>query len=491
LPSRAVEFDLNTLPSGTPEELAGPFEAPVKPGQRLPTLDILRGVALLGVLILNIEIFAGLEGLFDIPVGLARPAFVGWHAHLDWTIVIVKWLFAEGRMRGMFSMLFGAGVILLTERIEQRAGPGKAASIYYRRNLWLLLFGLIHGFVLWYGDILVYYSVMALLFLYPLRRLRARTLIVLGLAVWLFTGTATRNHAAHVVEILHEDAQLTAAKAAGQNASPTQQALLAASRKAQQAQAATLKDNIRKEQLGFLDGWPDRIEAERSWLFWRYFSSFRFVEILGAMITGMGLYKAGFLTNRRGVREYVIVAIAGYAVALPLTLTGLWHLAHAGFTVAAYARWMRIPYTPEYCAGALANTSLLLLLIRSGRLKAVFRPLAAVGRTAFSNYILTTIICKTIFSWGPWKLFGQLEFYQWYLVVAGVWTFNLVFSSIWLRFFAFGPLEWTWRSLTYWKRQRCYSRSTLFNLGLIFQFQRQFGQWMSTTTRQAMGHQEC
>ena len=443
---------LNFEPSGTPEELAGPNGAPVKLDQRFPTLDIVRGVALLGILMLNIEDFAGSEGLSDIPIGLAKAAFVGWHAHLDWTIVIVKWLFGEGRMRGMFSMLFGAGVILLTERIEHRAGPGKAAGVYYRRNLWLLLFGLFHGFVIWFGDILVDYSVMALLFLYPLRRLCSRTLIVCGLAIWLLGGTATRINAAHVVEILHKDAQLTAAKAAGHSASYVQQALLAASQKEQQAHAASLKEDIRKGQLGFLDGWPHRIEAEQNWL-WAKFSSFRFVEWLGAMITGMGLYKVGFLTNRRRVREYVIVAIAGYAVALPLTLIGLWHLYHAGFTIAADARWMRIPYTTELCAGTLANTSFLLLLIRSGKFKRVFLPLAAVGRTAFTNYILTSIICQTIFAWGPWKLFGQLEFYQWYVVVAGVWTFNLVFSSIWLRFFVFGPLEWLWRSLTYWKRQ--------------------------------------
>jgi len=443
---------LNFEPSGTPEELAGPNGAPVKLDQRFPTLDIVRGVALLGILMLNIEDFAGSEGLSDIPIGLAKAAFVGWHAHLDWTIVIVKWLFGEGRMRGMFSMLFGAGVILLTERIEHRAGPGKAAGVYYRRNLWLLLFGLFHGFVIWFGDILVDYSVMALLFLYPLRRLCSRTLIVCGLAIWLLGGTATRIHAAHVVEILHKDAQLTAAKAAGHSASYVQQALLAASQKEQQAHAASLKEDIRKGQLGFLDGWPHRIEAEQNWL-WAKFSSFRFVEWLGAMITGMGLYKVGFLTNRRRVREYVIVAIAGYAVALPLTLIGLWHLYHAGFTIAADARWMRIPYTTELCAGTLANPSFLLLLIRSGKFKRVFLPLAAVGRTAFTNYILTSIICQTIFAWGPWKLFGQFEFYQWYVVVAGVWTFNLVFSSIWLRFFVFGPLEWLWRSLTYWKRQ--------------------------------------
>jgi uncharacterized protein len=126
--SGAINFDSETLPSGSPEELAGPVEAPVKIGQRLPTLDILRGVALLGILMLNIEDFAGSEGLSDIPVGLAKAAFVGWHAHLDWAIVIFKWLFGEGRMRGMFSMLFGAGVILLTERIEQRSGARESGG---------------------------------------------------------------------------------------------------------------------------------------------------------------------------------------------------------------------------------------------------------------------------------------------------------------------------------------------------------------------------
>jgi uncharacterized protein len=350
LPSRAVEFDLDPLPSGTPEELAGPLEAPVKLGQRLSTLDILRGVALLGVLMLNIQDFAGSEGLEGIPLGLAKAAFVGWHAHLDWAIVIFNFLIARGRMRDLFCMLLGAGVILLTERIEQRAGPGKATGVYYRRNLWLLLFGLIHGFVIWPGDVLVYYSVMALLFLPPLRRLSARTLIACGLAVWLLAGTAAHIYPTQVVEILHKDAQLTAAKAAGQNASPVQQALLAASRKAHQAHAAALaaalKDDIRNGQLGFLDGWPNRIETERNYIF-HCFSGLFFVEMIGTMITGMGLYKAGFLTNRRPVREYVIVAIAGCAVALPLTLMGLWHLNHAGFTRAAYARWMVIPFMTE------------------------------------------------------------------------------------------------------------------------------------------------
>src|ERR1700735_4851666 len=97
--------------SGADEELAGP--APVARGERLATLDILRGFALLGILAVNIEDFAGPESLHDIPMGLAKAAFVGWHAHLDLAILTIKWLFIEGKMRAMFAMLFGAGVVLL------------------------------------------------------------------------------------------------------------------------------------------------------------------------------------------------------------------------------------------------------------------------------------------------------------------------------------------------------------------------------------------
>lgn len=178
-----------TLPPGTPEELAGPAEAPVRQKMRFASLDVLRGFALLGILILNIENFAGYEALMDFPVGLIKPAFVGWHAHLDFAIVILKWVFAEGKMRGLFSLLFGAGAVLLTERIERRGETGRAAVVFYRRNFWLLLFGICHGFLIWFGDILFPYAVLGLIFLYPLRRLAARKLIIVGLTIWLVGGT--------------------------------------------------------------------------------------------------------------------------------------------------------------------------------------------------------------------------------------------------------------------------------------------------------------
>ncbi len=131
-------------------ELAGAVPAPLARGQRIEALDVLRGFALLGILVMNIEDFSGPQTLHDIPVGVAKAAFVGWHAHLDLLILTIKWMFFEGKMRALFATLFGAGCVLLTQRIERRA-PQSAADIFLRRGMWLALFGLIHGTLIWRG----------------------------------------------------------------------------------------------------------------------------------------------------------------------------------------------------------------------------------------------------------------------------------------------------------------------------------------------------
>ncbi len=285
-----------------------------------------------------------------------------------------------------------------------------------------------------------------------MRRLRARTLITAGLLVAVVGGTFSVFRGRHVLQTIHQATQLTAAREAGSAATPQQQTLLSTAAQQQRKAVAAQADDLQQGRLGFVAGWPRRVSE---WVaFSKYkFGGLRFLEWLGAMMTGMGLYKIGYLTNKRPRRDYVLVALAGYAIAVPIVLVGLWQVQRAGFTATADAKWMWIPYCLEINAGALANTSVLLLLLRNNWMAPIARSLAAVGRTAFSNYLLTTVLCQFLFAWGPWKLFGKIEFYQWYLVVAAVWTLNLTLSSIWLRVYAFGPLEWLWRSLTYWRPQ--------------------------------------
>lgn len=431
---------------------------PTAPGQRIAALDILRGFALLGILVLNIENFSGPEGLHDVPVGTATPAFVGWHAQLDTAIVTIKWMFFEGKMRTLFAMLFGTGIVLLTGRFEQRGQGGErgpAAGIFYRRTLWLLLFGLLHGTLIWVGDILSQYAIVALLCMYPLRRLAARKLIILGLAIGIIGGTVGIARMLDVQAVLAvERLRIEGHAALTEHRTPTaDQAAAIADADEEEAQRPYLvAKKIESGRRSFLDSIEPRAQAYETFLT-GLFTSGGILEIAGSMLLGMGLFKSGFLSGTCSRRVYVATAALGYSVTLPIVLVGISMARAEGFSMGAATRWLFLPYTLEVFAGAIANASVVMLIVRNGWLRPVTRLLANVGRTAFSNYILTSLLCQYLFAWGPWKLYGSIAYHQQLYVVAAVWLVNLVASALWLRAFAYGPLEWAWRSLVYWKRQ--------------------------------------
>lgn len=145
-------------------------------------MDVLRGLALMGILIPNICSFGLPAWAYGIPLGIPLPAFTGPYATINTVVWFTRWLVAEGKMLGLFSLLFGAGIILFTDRLEARA-VANGVEIYLRRNMWLLLFGVLHAYFIWYGDVLFFYGLTSLVFLYPCRRLKVRTLLVAGVCV--------------------------------------------------------------------------------------------------------------------------------------------------------------------------------------------------------------------------------------------------------------------------------------------------------------------
>jgi len=444
-------------PAGRPLDQAPPRSAPtpVEHSSRVATLDVLRGFALLGILAVNVESFSGPESMHDIPVGMVRPAFVGWHAHLDIAILVIKWAFVEGKMRAMFGMLFGAGVVLLTDRIEQRAGAGEVADIYVRRNMWLGLFGLIHGTLIWEGDILLQYALCALLFLYPFRRLAARKLIGIGMAIWIIGGTyGVLNFfdASRVIAQAQVLASAQMVQRVGATLTPAQHAALANELAISRAKPAAIAAAAQAGRRDYLDSLADRADSDVSFVY-HVFRCGWIAEVVGCMLVGMGLFRCGFLSGRLSSRTYVLTAVIGYAVAWPTVIIGIWQTKLAGFSDAAAMRWMWAPYDVEQAAGTLANAAIVILIIKSGSLRTLTGALQSVGRTALSNYIATSVFCQVLFCWGPLKLFGTLQYYQELYVVLAFWSLSLVTSSVWLQHFTYGPLEWLWRSLTYAKRQ--------------------------------------
>ncbi len=171
------------------------------------------------------------------------------------------------------------------------------------------------------------------------------------------------------------------------------------------------------------------------------------------MLLGMGLLQAGFLSGQLSYRAYVWIAAIGYAVGLPLGAVAMWQVWRHNFDPLAILQWEFLPYDVQRVFVGMAHAAMVLMVVKAGALKWITKPLAAVGQTALSNYLGTTMICTLIFDGWGFGLFARLPFYKLFYVVAAIWVVNLVVSTVWLKYFRFGPLEWGWRSLTYWRVQ--------------------------------------
>jgi uncharacterized protein len=455
--SSASAVDLNAVAEGTNEELAGPPPvklAPVSVQERVSSVDTLRGFALMGILVMNICDFALGMPNYLFPLSTVKPVFDGPHWKINTIVWFVRWIFFEGKMRGMFSLLFGAGVILLTERAEKRGAGVRVADIYTRRNMWLLLFGMLHGYFIWDGDILFFYALSALLFLFPFRVVRPKRLlwaagVILALNGLLVDGGQTMQQMMihkhgedakkayaknHVVTEDQRKAIDAEDKSEGENRLSRKKIFedIAAEQKGYwSAQGHNVKNVLQGEMKGAYFGWGD----------WA-----------GMMLLGMALYKNGFLSGKLKTKTYALTALIGLGISWPLIAVGAWHSWKHAFGVDTML-WMTAEYTVGRVTGALGTAAVIILLLRAQVATWLMQRAAAVGQMALSNYLLTSISMRFLFVWGPLKWYGYMEYYKLYIVVFCMWIVNVTWSTVWLKYFRFGPMEWVWRSLTYWKRQ--------------------------------------
>ncbi len=402
-------------------EHASAWSGPVAPSERIVAIDVLRGFAVLGILIMNIQSFSMIQAAYLNPT--AYGDFTGIHRWV-WTL---SHLFADQKFLSIFSMLFGAGILLMTGRRE--AAGCSAVGLHYRRTFWLLLFGLAHGMLLWYGDILATYAVCALVaFLF--RKVRPLPLSILGflafgvpLALWSFFGWSMPYWPPESLEQTTVIWRPDAVRIAG---------VLAAYRGS------------------WLEQMPERLAGVVAHATFVFFTLIGW-RAGGLMLIGMALYKWGVMAAQRTRRFYAILTAAGLGVGLPLIGLGILRNTATGWTF-EYSMFLgsRFNYLGSF-AVALGYIGAVMLVARSsGRLT---RLLAPVGRMAFTNYLVQTLICTLVFYGHGLGLFGKVERGPQILIVLAVWVFQIWFSGFWLRRFRFGPAEWLWRSLSYVKRQ--------------------------------------
>jgi len=376
-----------------------------------------------------------------------------------WVFASITVLF-EGKMRALFGMVFGAGVLLF---IANKGGSGKSVhSLFYRRMFWLVIFGLIHAhLILWIGDILYLYGICGML-LYLFRNVSPK-LLVLGVpivAVVSFVSGTLFYQSIRDQRIAYVEA--TAAQAANQTLTEPQTKALEDWRELEKTfipNRADAAENTEKMRSDY-----STVAAKLRPLALKLQTVFLPIELwdsLALMLLGLALFKWGFLTGSWSNKDYWRVLIVGYGLGLPLVIYAFYYGFQNYTTLEAnLARmeqvpivWVDLIYPFQRILLVMAHSSLLILLFKSGKIQGLFRRLQAVGQMAFTNYISHSLVCTLFFFGYGLGYYGYLQYYQTYYLALAIWAMQLIVSPLWLKYFRFGPLEWVWRTLTYWKIQ--------------------------------------
>ena len=395
--------------------------------RRIATLDVVRGLAVMGILLANLPAFALPHAAYFSPLawgGASTPDVVAW---------FTNFVFIEGKMRGLFSFLFGASMLLIVDRA--RASGHNAAAVHYPRMAVLFAIGVAHLYLIWWGDILAHYALVgAVAFFFT--RLQTRALVAWGLG---FLGLSFLSGLAGFMALADSAAR------------DTPQAI------------ATWTDFGRgfgippraelEEELAAMRGpWIDNVR-------WRWkhatdpfsFLKFGAMQTLSAMLLGMAAFRSGLLTGdwdrsrlKRWAALCLAIGLGGYAVLGVLTIAN-------GFDQRFVFLGSIVASEPFRVLAVVGYAALAVLLVRPGGW--LTERIAAVGRAAFTNYLGTSILVSAIFcGWGL-GLFGSVSRASIYLVAPMVWLIMLAWSKPWLERFQYGPLEWAWRSLARWELQ--------------------------------------
>ena len=390
------------------------------PQSRIASLDIIRGIAVMGIFSVNIVGMAMIESAyFDPP----RFGFEGFGDKLMWAL---NFIFVDGRFRSLFSILFGASMVLV---IERAVAAGKAGwRVHYPRMVVLLLFGLAHFYFLWWGDILANYAMVGMI-AYVFWKMRARTQLIIACCLLaLMYVPMTAFLVAYEFDVL--PAEMT----------PD------VPERGSEEQIESIERDVAMEGAATAD-----LAAHFYYTItetpWRPFMSVVAfgAETLGLMLLGMAAYRSGFLTGAWERETYRKIAfrvlmpmLAYYSVAAIIVLRSDFAFDTMMPLVQLLPNWF-------HPIGALGYAALAILIIKPG---ALADRLAAVGRAAFTNYLGCTVIGVFLFYDFAFGLWGEVSRGEAWLFVPPVWAFMLVWSKWWLDRFRYGPLEWAWRSMS-------------------------------------------
>jgi len=415
--------------------------------QRISDLDLLRGFALFGIFLMNIIAMACPLEAYANPFAfvisdLGNPEDLTWSdGHtLNQILFSLTHIFVDQKMMGLFSLLFGASVMLFLSSLQEK---GQSSGYYFKRNGWLLLFGLLHGIFLFIGDILFIYSICAF-FLFAFSGMRPALQFSLGIIIYCVPIFIQWYMQLSITEFSIEQLQQL--------------------RELWRPSIASLQETMEFEgSASYLErvltsiGWYEVTEETNTiydW-YWNAITLEAFARAFGMMLIGMSCFNIGVLPNRHKrmtVSFYRKLFIISFVMGLSFVIGGLWLNFSYQWQATSSALGGRILNhigTPFIVCAYLAMLVLWSNKIGHPLVQKIKENLQAVGRMTFTNYIMQSIIGLYLFTGVGFGLYGQLNRLELFMTVMIVCLLQLCFSGYWLKRFRYGPLEWLWRCLTY------------------------------------------
>jgi uncharacterized protein len=417
---------------------------PLKGTDRILSLDIMRGIVLFGILLMNIN------GM-GLPRAYGDPTVSGGSTGYDlYTWMTTNMLF-EGTMRALFSLLFGVGMFIFLDRLQKKGAGIEAANIYFRRLIWLLIFGLIHGYLLlWTGEILYDYALMGFL-VFSFRNLAPKKLILT--AIILFSIGSFWSYCDYKKDVKFMDEVTLAQTYKSENKELTKE-LKAADEKWEGLQEKRSPEAIEKYTNDMHQGYFVLVaflagENKDSDINWPY--RYDLWDILSMMLLGIAFFKLNILSAEKSYRFYGVMTVIGYLIGLSVNYYETQFIMDSNFSLLSYSK-TNITYDLGRVPMAIGHIGLIMLLCKLPVFKWLKYALSAVGKMALTNYIMHSVFAMFIFTGVGFELFGTFSRQQLLYIVFSIWLFQLIASPIWLKYYQFGPLEWLWRYLSYLKK---------------------------------------
>ena len=397
---------------------------PISGKERIVSIDVLRGVAVLGILLMNIVSIAMVTSAYESPAVYDDLSGSGWYTWLILHFV------ADTKFMSIFSILFGAGICIFMERAQAKGH--NAWKLQTSRMGWLLVFGMLHAYLLWFGDILVSYAICGMI-IATMRHWKPAVLCIVGFIMMFAVPIGFMLFLSWTMQFWPEEDILKMQNSASL-ASPEMQAEIAA------------------YTGSWLDQMPHRI-AIAMMLQFLMFPLYLVWHCVGLMMVGMAAYKWNLLSASKSVRFYSVTLILSAIIGFPLIAIGVWYKQQHDWDPAL----MRFLDSNWNLVGgvfvAFVWICLVMLVCKLGMFTFARKALAATGQMALTNYLGQTIICTLLFYGHGLGWFSQFERVELLYIVAAIWVFQVLFSMFWLKYFRFGPFEWLWRSATYFTLQ--------------------------------------